>query len=172
MTKTEYHPQFFTATILEWKHLLANDDYKKIILNSLQFLVKEKRVVVNGFVIMSNHIHLIWQAMNGFTPNQIQHSLLSFTANQITLDLQLNNPELLLELKVTAKDRQYQVWERNSLSVDLYTEEVYLQKLNYIHNNPVTAGLCTMPDNYKYSSASFYETLVDDFGFLTHWREY
>ena len=170
MIKTEHHPQFFTATILEWKHLLANDLYKQVILNSLRFLVNDKRVVVNGFVIMSNHIHLIWQAMNGFTPKQLQHSLLSFTANKITQDLQLNNQELLQELRVNAKDRQYQVWERNALSVDLFSEEVYLQKLNYIHNNPVTAGLCNVPGNYKYSSAAFYETLFDEFGFLTHWR--
>jgi putative transposase len=55
-----YYPQFFTATILEWKHLLADDTHKDIIINNLKFLVKEKRIILNAFVIMSNHMHLIW----------------------------------------------------------------------------------------------------------------
>lgn len=171
MNFTEHHPQFFTATILEWKHLLRNDQYKEIILDSLQFLVKEKRAVVNSFVIMSNHIHLIWQAINEFTPQQNQQSFLKYTAQQIKCDLQKSNPQLLEEFRVNAKDRIYQFWERNSLSIDLYSEEVYLQKENYIHYNPVEAGLCKFPEDYYYSSARYYETLVDVFGFLTHWRE-
>jgi len=51
-------PQFFTATIQQWKHLLADEKYKKIILDSLKFLVAEEKVTINGFVIMSNHLHI------------------------------------------------------------------------------------------------------------------
>ena len=55
----DYHPQFFTATILEWKHLLTEDAYKDIIMKSLLFLENEGSIVVYAFVIMPNHIHLI-----------------------------------------------------------------------------------------------------------------
>ena len=55
------YPQFFTATILEWKHLLEDDYMKDIIIESLSFLGKDGRVIIYGFVIMPNHIHLIWQ---------------------------------------------------------------------------------------------------------------
>jgi putative transposase len=51
---TEYLAQFFTATILEWKPLLQQEKYKNIIVNSLSFLVKDKRVIVYAFIIMSN----------------------------------------------------------------------------------------------------------------------
>ena len=104
---TEHHPQFFTATILEWKHLLKEDKYKDIILDSLRFLVKEKRVVVNSFVLISNHIHLIWQAINGCTPQQNQQRFLKYTAQQIKFDLQKNNLVLLEEFRVNAKDRMF-----------------------------------------------------------------
>ena len=107
MIQTEQHPQFFTATILEWKHLLKEDKYKDIILESLRFLVKEQRVIINSFVIMSNHIHLIWQAINAFTPQQVQHSFMKYTAQQIKFDLQKQNPQLLEEFRVNAKDREY-----------------------------------------------------------------
>lgn len=46
----DYHPQFFTATILEWKHLLKDDSYKDIIINSLQFFKNEKSIVIYGYV--------------------------------------------------------------------------------------------------------------------------
>jgi hypothetical protein len=53
-------PQFYTATILNWQHVLEDDKYKDIIVESLQFCVKENKVKMYAFVIMSNHIHLVW----------------------------------------------------------------------------------------------------------------
>ena len=75
------------------------------------------------------------------------------------------------QFKVNVKDRSYQFWERNSLSVELRSSKVFMQKLEYIHYNPVKAGLCINPEDYYYSSAKFYATGVDDFGMLTHCDE-
>jgi len=50
------YAQFFTATILKWKHLLKPGKYKQLILDSLPFLVEQKRVKVYGFVIMTSPI--------------------------------------------------------------------------------------------------------------------
>jgi hypothetical protein len=93
---------------------------------------------------------------------------LKYTAQQIKHDLQLNDPELLKNFFVGAADRAYQFWERNPLSIELRNHAVYRQKLDYIHLNPVRAGLCKYPEEYLYSSARFYETGVDDWGFLSH----
>jgi len=163
-----YLPQFYTATILEWKYLLKPDKYKDVIIESLQFLVTKKKITLYAFVIMTNHIHLIWQTLPGKTPSQIQHSFLKYTAQQIKFDLIEHHPLVLERFRVDAKDRTYQFWERNSLGIDLYTHAVFMQKLNYIHWNPVKAGLCTLPEEYYYSSAKFYWTGVDEFNMLTH----
>ena len=48
---------------------------------------------------------------------------------------------------------------------------MFKQKLEYIHYNPVEAGLCNLPEEYKYSTARFYETGVNDWGFVTHYTE-
>jgi len=165
-----YWPQFYTATILEWKHLLKPDKYKNIILESLQFLVVDKRINLYAFVIMSNHIHLIWQPLADQTPISIQHSLLTNTAQRIKSDLQENHPEVLSHFKVIAKDRDYQFWERNSLGIDLCNNDVFVQKLNYIHTNPIKAGLCRLPEEYHYSSAKFYELGIDYFNLLIHYN--
>ena len=161
-------PPFYTATILEWKHLLKPDKYKDILIQSLQYLTANKQITLYAFVIMSNHIHLIWQALPGKTPEQIQHSFMKFTAQQIKFDLVENHPLVLDKFRVNAKDRLYQFWERNSLGIELYSHDVFLQKLEYIHWNPVKAGLCSLQEEYYYSSARYYDTGIDDFGMLTH----
>ncbi|WP_214070354.1 transposase [Mucilaginibacter sp. dw_454] len=169
----DYHAQFFTATILEWKLLLKPDVFKDIIINSLLFLKNEGSIVVYGFVIMPNHIHLIWQIQDGFIKEKIQLRFLKFTGQQLKFELTKINPEQLENYRVNAKDREYQIWERNSLSVDLWTAAVFIQKLDYIHNNPIQEKwrLANYPEDYKYSSAKFYETGIDDFGLLKHYAE-
>ncbi|MBC7401456.1 MAG: transposase [Mucilaginibacter sp.] len=169
----DYHAQFFTVTILEWKHLLKPDAFKDIIINSLLFLKNEKSVVVYGFVIMPNHIHLIWQIQDGFIKEKIQLRFLKFTGQQLKFELTKANPGQLKHYQVNAKDREYQIWERNSLSIDLWTQAVFVQKLDYIHNNPIQEKwkLSMYPEEYKYSSAKFYETGIDDFGILTHYAD-
>ncbi len=140
-------------------------------MDSLKFLVKEKRVQVNTFVVMSNHIHLIWQVQKGFERENVQRDFLKFTSQTIKRDLKKNHPAVLGKFLVNAKDRKYQIWERNSLSLDLLTKEIFIQKMTYIHYNPVEAGLSGYPEKYKYSSAIFYGSCVDEFGFITHWMD-
>lgn len=166
----DYHPQFFTATILEWKPLLKDDCYKDIIIQSLKFLKEEGSIVIYSFVIMPNHIHLIWQIQDGYKLEHIQMRFLKFTAQQMKFKPSDTNDNQLNQFIVNAKDRKYQFWERNSLSIDLWTADVFMQKLDYIHNNPLQEKwkLTEFPEDYKYSSAKFYETEIDEFGILTH----
>ena len=167
---TEY-PHFFTATILEWKKLLKPEKYKNIVVESMRFIVIDQRVIIYGFVIMTNHIHLIWQMNAGVTRSYLQRDFLKFTAQKIQRDLKKNHTQLLCHFFVNAKDRKYQFWERNPLSVEIWSENVLKQKLKYLHENPVKAELCRFPEEYKYSSALFYKTGIDNWGFLTHYRD-
>ena len=119
--KSEYSfdaTQFFTATIYEWQPLLHDDLYKNIIIEGLQFLVSKKRIELNAFVPiaigMSNHIHLIWQAMNDFTPSAIQASFVKYTAQQIKRSLIKNDPAMLANFKVNKYDRDYQNMEERT----------------------------------------------------------
>jgi REP element-mobilizing transposase RayT len=166
----DYHPQFFTATIFEWKHLLTDDSYKDIIIKSLKFLKEEGSAVIYAFVIMPNHIHLVWQIQDGYKQDNIQLRFLKFTAQQMKFRLTDTNDFRLNHFAVNAKDRNYQFWERNSLSIDLWTPEVFMQKLDYVHNNPLQEKwhLAEFPEDYRYSSAKFYESGCDEFGLVTH----
>ena len=166
--------QFFTATILEWKHLLKPDKYKDIIIESMRFLTDAQRVQVLGFTIMPNHIHLLWKIMPPHKRANVQRDFLKFTAHQIIKDLENHHPQVLARFKVDAADRKYQVWERNPLSVDMLSKQMLEQKLDYLHHNPVQERwkLTDEAVNYKYSSMSFYEQADLRYGFIKHYAEH
>jgi REP element-mobilizing transposase RayT len=167
------YPYFYTAIILEWRHLIKPDKYKQIIIDCLTFLCIQNKVKVYGFVIMPNHIHLIWQINSEYSLDKIQQSFMKYTAQQIKADLTINHPLVLEKFKVSAKDRKYQIWERNSLCIQLFSKEVLIQKLNYIHKNPYHEkwNIIDQKGNYVYSSELFYNNLSHSFQFLTHYNK-
>jgi putative transposase len=157
---------FWTATIHKWLHLLGSDANKQLILDYLKKLSSEELISVYGFVIMPNHIHLLWQQnkLNGKeTP---KGSLLKYTGHEFLKKLREEGHSYLYE--VNAANKKHEIWQRDSLGVEIYTSKVARQKLEYIHNNPVSGRwqLATDYLSYPYSSAKFYETGVDEFGFL------
>ena len=117
---------------------------------------------------MSNHFHVIWQMLGDHKREDVQRDFLKYTGQHILKLLRKEQSPMLQELIVNARDRKYQVWERNSLSIPLWSAEVFEQKLEYMHNNPVKAGLCQYAEEYKYSSARFYEMNEKDWVFLSH----
>jgi putative transposase len=170
MDKTIYYPQFFTATIKEWKALLKPDKYKVIIIQELQSLVHDDKLILYAYCIMNNHIHLIWQFKDENQSEEIRKSFLESTAKAFKKDLTVCHPQVLVLFSSTQKDRSYHFWKRRPLSIDLFTEDVFNQKLNYIHENPIRAGICGLPEDYKYSSAGFYLNGMDPFNMLTHYK--
>ena len=159
---------FFTSTILNWNNLLADDNCKQFIISSINFLVAQKRVYILAFVIMPNHQHLIWQIREGHERQNVQRDFMKYTAQQMKFYLSKNNAAVLQKFRVDAADREFQIWERNPLSVAIVNESVFMQKLNYIHLNPVVDRwrLCESPEQYRYLSARFYWSGKDEFGFL------
>lgn len=164
---------FFTATVLNWKHILKPDKYKDVLIESFKFLVSTNRVRIFAFVIMPNHFHTIWRINKSLEKSNFQRDSMKFTGQTILRDLKFNHAEIHNTMYVGAKDRKYQFWERNPLSVPLYSQKVVEQKINYIHANPINPrwNLADEPQDYKYSSAKYYYTGKDEFGFLENYME-
>ncbi len=165
---------FWTATINKWQHLLKEDEYKDVIVNSLMFLSNANKLDVFAFVIMPNHIHLIWRIKNKNGKETAQGSFLKYTAHEFKKMLVSSNaPAKLLEYAVEANNKAYEFWQRDSLAIHLYTRDVAYQKMDYIHLNPLAVHwqLAKEPSDYIYSSARFYEMGVKEFSFLKDLRE-
>ena len=164
---------FYTATILDWIPLLQSEKFKLIVVNSLIHLAEKEKLKIYGFVIMPNHIHIIWEniAVNG--KEMPYASFMKFTSHQFLDELRAIDPELLERFKVERNSRKHQFWQRNSLPIRLYNRKILEQKLDYIHHNPLQShwNLATDPNDYLYSSCSFYEREDIRFSWLTHYMD-
>jgi putative transposase len=73
----------------------------------MRFIVSNKRVIIYGFVIMQNHIHIIWQMQAGVKRENVQRDFLKHTAQEMQEDMIRNKSKDLLDYFVNAKDRKY-----------------------------------------------------------------
>ena len=164
---------FWTDTIKDWKHLLKQDKYKVEIINQLKWLVERNKIKVYGYVIMPNHIHLLWEALEMNGKEKPHASFNKWTSSYFLKDLRLNHPQVLPFFTEKAMDRNYRFWQRDALAVLMDSKEKFEQKLDYIHLNPLQQkwNLAKMPEDYPWSSAKYYMTGEDEHGILTHYLE-
>jgi REP element-mobilizing transposase RayT len=88
-SKQEHHLQFFTAVCKEGLPLLQEDTIKHLLIEALQFRIQKGQVKVCSFVIMPNHIHLIWRVNSHCKRDEVQRDFLKFTGPFITFDTSL-----------------------------------------------------------------------------------
>lgn len=164
---------FWTATINNWQTLLIDDDFKDIIVNSLMFLSHKKNIDVFAFVIMPNHIHLIWRINKNNGKEASHASFLKHTAHAFKLKLWDVHPNELQKYAVSQSNKGYEFWQRDSLAIKLFSEDMAFQKLDYIHANPVSGKWNLVDDfcDYKYSTAKFYHLGINEFSFVKDLRE-
>jgi REP element-mobilizing transposase RayT len=165
---------FWTATINKWQHLLQTDEFKNVIVDSLEYLSSHGKIDVFAFVIMPNHIHTIWRVNENNGKESAQGSFMKYTAHEFKKRLNNGKGDLgLTSFEVNASNKQYEFWQRDSLAIHLYTQHVAYQKLDYLHLNPLAEHWClaTDPSDYKYSTAKFYEQGVKDFAFVKDLRD-
>jgi putative transposase len=141
---------------------------RDIVIGSLEYLSDKGKIDVFAFVLMPNHIHLIWRLNEENGKESAKGSFLKFTAHEFKKELKKSNQAALYKFQVAAANKQYEFWQRDSLGVHLFTREVALQKLDYIHNNPLADhwNLVDDPCDYKYSSARYYERNECNFTYL------
>jgi len=158
-------PHFVTSTVVGWVDALSRDQYKDIICKSLLFCKDEKGLLLHAYVIMPNHVHFIISATPGNVIGNIMRDFKKFTSKRITAAIE-NNPhesrkKWMLNMfayagKNNNSNEEYQFWQQEYHPIALDTPEKTRQRLNYLHENPVRAGIVWLPEHYKYSSAIDY----------------
>ena len=163
-------PYYITATVVDWIDIFTRQTYRDSIIESLDYCIKNKGMILYGYVIMSNHIHLIIQSEDGKLSDLIR-DFKKFTAKNILDKIQAvpeSRKEWMLErFKLAAekhtRNKNYQFWQYGNHAEEIYSNKFMWSKLDYIHLNPVRAGLVEKASHYIYSSASNY---INDSGFL------
>ena len=156
-------PHFITATVVDWIDIFTRKIYKDCVIDSLDYSIKNKGLIVFAYVIMSNHIHLIIQAKDNNLSDVIR-DFKKFTAKTILREIETSNEsrkEWMLErfreaTKTHSRNKNYQFWQYGNHPEEIYTEKFLWSKIDYIHLNPVRAGVVEKSADYLYSSASNY----------------
>jgi putative transposase len=164
---------FYTDSIYQFRNLLTDDNCKMIVIRSFQYLVTNELVKIFGYVIMPNHIHILWNILRANGKESPAGSFAKYTAHEFKRYLMIENPGLLMDFKSEKPDRNYQFWKRDPLAIQMSSENIFISKLDYIHNNPVREKwmLSEYPEQYRWSSAKFYLTGFDEFGILSHFKD-
>jgi len=147
-------PHFVTATIVEWLPVFNSAACCEIIVRSLEYSRSEKALKIYAWVIMENHIHAVLSAPD---LSSTLRDIKSFTAREIVTHLKTARGEWLLNqfshYKAAHKPNEYQVWQEGSHPQAILTDEMMLQKMDYLHNNPVKRGWVASPEHWRWSSA-------------------
>jgi len=156
---------FVSFAVFEWLDVFTRNEYKNIIIDSLLFCQKEKGMEIYAWCIMTNHVHLIFRSVNGQKPELLLGDFKRFTSKAVVKSI-IENPresrkENLIEQfkKAALKSsnvKEYQFWRHDNKPIELWSNKVIFEKINYIHNYPVEEGLVFRAKDYMYSSAIDY----------------
>jgi len=154
---------FVTWTLVDWLPLFAETVYRQIVLDSLNFIKNHKHTQINAFVVMPTHLHAILWPDEGVNLSDVTRDFKRFTSRAISTEAQKQDAKKFLKtFEVTRKNNRaqdvsdYQVWQEGSHPEAIFTEKFARQKMDYIHLNPVRAGLVETADEWPYSSARTY----------------
>jgi REP element-mobilizing transposase RayT len=156
-------PHHITLTIIDWVDVFVRPVYKDIIIDSLQYCQNHKGLIVHAFCIMTSHVHLIVSSSKN-PLNEIVRDMKKFTTKKLIEALNAEHESrrywMLKKFQFAAERikrvNEFKVWKDGFHPVELDTNEMMDQRLEYVHQNPVEAGIVYSAEDYVYSSAAYY----------------
>ncbi|MDR9417985.1 REP-associated tyrosine transposase [Gracilimonas sp.] len=155
---------FITCSVIKWFKIFRMPEYCQILIDSLKFCQENKGLIIYAWCIMNDHIHLIIGTQDQPMQNIIR-DFKSFTSRKIRKKMFKNRrnvkiskiyKEMLKAGAANSNNKDWQLWQQHNHPQELFSEKIAEQKLNYIHYNPVKAGLVDHPIEWPYSSAVDY----------------
>jgi len=169
---SEGYMYFLTMTVANWVDVFTRPVYKQLIVDALKYNQENKGLIIYGWCLMSNHLHLLAEGEENKNLSDILRDFKKFTSKAIIKEIQHNATEsrkkwMLSEFeyagRINKKIKNYKFWQDGNEAKEIHTSDFMQQKLDYIHNNPVKAEIVDEPEDYRYSSARNY---AGDIGLL------
>ena len=155
---------FVSFAVVLWVNVFTRKEYRDILIDSLRYCQQEQGLVIYGWCIISNHVHLIISAKEN-NVSDVLGNFKKFTSKKIVASI-LANPvesrkEWMIKIfkeagELNSRNASYQFWKQDNEPKIIYTPEFAVQKLEYIHNNPIDAGIIEKAEEYIFSSAMDY----------------
>src|SRR6185295_4856338 len=162
--KYKFHnPQgvyFVSFAVIHWMDVFTRRIYKDILIESLQYCIDKKGLIVHAYVIMTNHVHLI--ISQGKTEQGLPFILgdfKKFTSRKLIHNIEFNPRESRREWMMRAfrsagalnpNNKEFQFWQQHNQPIELTSNLMIEQKVEYIHLNPVEAGIVFNAEDYLY----------------------
>ena len=162
--KDQNHLYFVTLSVIHWLDIFIRNEYKNILLESWRYCIDEKGMDLYSWCIMTSHVHMIIGSHKN-TLDSIMRDMKSHTSKKIREAIHQHPKEsrkgwLLEMMRKTgtrnSNNKDFQFWQQDNHPIELLNAGMIHQKLEYIHNNPVVAGIVRKPEDYIYSSAGDY----------------
>ena len=167
-TKYKFRDQdqlyFVTFAVVNWIDLFIRNEYKDILLQSWKHCQQHKGLEIFGWCVMTNHVHMIIGS-HGEKLEDIMRDMKKHTSIALKAAIKQHPSESRREWMLWLMERagkgnsqnlEFQLWQQDNHPIPLFDNKILHQKLNYIHNNPVVAGIVEKPEDYLYSSARDY----------------
>ena len=180
--KDQNAPHYLTLQVVEWIDVFTREQYKRLITDNLQYCQQHKDLEIFAFVIMTNHIHIISKSSNNNLSN-ILRDFKSFTSKELLKLIESESESRrnwMLDIFSKAafkheRNSKYQFWTHENHAEQLWSGDFINQKIDYIHQNPVRAGIVSKPEDFVYSSARNYagmESVLDVTVITPQWKTY
>ncbi|WP_378187732.1 transposase [Aquimarina sp. W85] len=156
---------FVSFATVYWIDVFTRERYVSILADSIRYCRKVKGMEVYAYCFMPSHVHLVFRSRNE-DPSGLLRDFKKHTAKKIIKAIEENPQEsrkewLLSMFKKAGKNNatvtNQQFWQQHNKPIELWTDKVIQQKIDYIHDNPLVAGFVTDPVDWKYSSARNYQ---------------
>ncbi len=156
---------FLTMVTRDRLTVFRLDEIKVVVCAALGEARKSGGFLLFAYVIMSDHLHVITDGRK--KPSDVLRFIKGIASHRVIGHLKERGYHSSLEkLRHEKKPRQYEysMWQHHSNVVRLVSERMLMQRVNYIHQNPVRAGLVDRPEDYRWSSARCWAVrpLVDE----------
>ena len=170
---------FVSFATVNWIDVFTRQLYFDVLSDSVSYCRAEKGMELYCYCFMPSHVHFIFRSSKN-EPSELLRDFKRHTSKKVIEAIE-NNPqesrkEWLLWMfecagKKNATTSKYQFWQHHNKPIELWSEKVIKQKIDYIHNNPVMSGFVLNPEDWKYSSARNYHDdntalKIDSIGFL------
>jgi REP-associated tyrosine transposase len=156
--REEDAPYFVTSTTVAWAHVFTSEPYFHILIDALAYCRKQKGLRIYGYVLMTNHFHLIGQTDEPGALSSVMRDLKRHTAREIVRRFREDNQQALLHFFQEtslrrAGNTEAKVWQDGFHPILLPNQDWFLQKLDYLEANPVRKGYVDQPEHWRFSSA-------------------
>jgi len=152
---------FISYAVVYWIDVFVRKEYREVVIDSWKYCQQHKGLEIYGWVIMPSHVHLIIGSnkekldgivrdMKSHTSTQLRKCITGYTGE--------SRKEWMLWMmeragKENGNNNSWQFWQQHNKPIALLNQEMFLQKLTYIHNNPVEMGFVEKPEDWLWSSA-------------------